>query len=207
MPPLPPVTQFLMLLCTAVYCLQVILPSIGIDLSSWIALWPIGSGRFMPWQVVTYAFAHASFTHLLFNMLGLWMFGSELELLWGQKRYLQFVAAGILAGAATFLVLAMLGIGFGVAVGISAALYALLMASAMLFPNRTVMPIVPPIPMKMRTFVLVFGGISLVMGLMSGSVMVALTHLGGMIGGYLMIQYWRGKPPFGGSGRGPRRVH
>jgi membrane associated rhomboid family serine protease len=92
-------------------------------------------------------------------------------------------------------------------VGISAALYALLMASAMLFPNRTVMPIVPPIPMKMRTFVLVFGGISLVMGLMSGSVMVALTHLGGMIGGYLMIQYWRGKPPFGGSGRGPRRVH
>lgn len=207
MPPLPPVTQFLMLLCTAVYCLQVILPSVGIDLTPWIALWPIGFGRFMPWQVVTYAFAHASFTHLLFNMLGLWMFGSELELLWGQKRYIQFIVAGILAGAATFLLLAALGIGFGVAVGISAALYALLMASAMLFPNRTVMPIVPPIPMKMKTFVLVFGGISLVLGFMSGSAMVALTHLGGMIGGYLMIQYWRGKPPFGGGRRGPRRVH
>jgi membrane associated rhomboid family serine protease len=211
MPPLPPVTQFLMLVCTAVYCLQVILPSMGIDLTPWIALWPLGVGRFMPWQVVTYAFAHASFTHLLFNMLGLWMFGSELELLWGQKRYLQFMLAGVLAGAITFLLLAAFIGVYGIAVGISAALYALLMACAMLFPNRTVMPIVPPIPMKMKNFVLIFGGLSLLIGFYQGQVLVELTHLGGMLGGYLMIQYWRGRPPFGGLGGrgrgGPRRLH
>ena len=69
------------------------------------ALWPLHSGRFMPWQVVSYAFLHGDFLHLFFNMLGLWMFGAELERLWGQQRYWQFLLASVLAAAATQLLI------------------------------------------------------------------------------------------------------
>src|SRR5262245_38636083 len=92
--PLPPVTQALMLICTAVFCLQLFLP-----LGQWLALYPIGSGQFAPWQLLTYAFLHGDVLHLFFNMLGLWMFGSELERLWGQRRFIHMLLAGALAAA------------------------------------------------------------------------------------------------------------
>ena len=95
MPPIPPVTRNLMLACTAVFCLQLFIPLFDV----WFALWPVASGRFQPWQMVSYAFLHGGMGHLFFNMLGLWMFGSELERLWGQKRYMQFLLAGVLAAA------------------------------------------------------------------------------------------------------------
>ena len=66
-------------------------------------------GGFLPWQVVSYAFLHGSFGHLFFNMLGLWMFGAELERLWGAKRYIHFYAASVLAAAATQLIVTLLG--------------------------------------------------------------------------------------------------
>jgi membrane associated rhomboid family serine protease len=97
MPTLPPVTKILMLACVAVFCVQ-LLP-LGLPLNL-LALWPIGSGRFWPWQPVTYAFLHGDMLHLFFNMLGLWMFGSELERLWGGRRYWQFLLASVLAAAA-----------------------------------------------------------------------------------------------------------
>ena len=95
MPPIPPITKYLMLACTAIFCVQQI-----VFLNGLFALFPLGSGNFMPWQVVTYAFLHGSLLHLFFNMLGLWMFGSEIERLWGQRRYWQFLLAGVLAAAA-----------------------------------------------------------------------------------------------------------
>jgi membrane associated rhomboid family serine protease len=70
----------------------------------------------------------------------------------------------------------------------------------MLFPNRVIMPLFPPIPMKARTFVFVFGGLELLLGLAGSSGVAHFAHLGGMVGGFLMIRYWRGQPPFG-SGR------
>ena len=78
MPPIPPVTKALLLTCTGVYALSTLLPW----LNMLFALWPLSSGRFLPWQPVSYAFLHGSLFHLFFNMLGLWMFGAELELLW-----------------------------------------------------------------------------------------------------------------------------
>lgn len=194
MPHLPPVTKFLMLACTAVFCLQFLVP---IDL--WLGLWTLNSGRFMPWQVVTHAFLHLGIAHLFFNMLGLWMFGAELEMLWGSRRFAQYLLASVLAGAATFLLVGLvLNVG-GYAVGISAGLYGLLMASALLFPERTIMPLFPPIPMKMKVFAVVFGAITLVLAI-AGNSPAEFTHLGGALGGYLMIRYWRGQPPFGGRG-------
>lgn len=192
MPAVPPVTKALMLLCTAMFCLQFLLPVQGP-----LALWPLPSGRFWPWQVLTYAFLHGSVMHLFFNMLGLWMFGSELERLWGQRRYLTFLLAGVLAAAAMQLLVTQLMHSPTPTVGASGGLFALLLAFGMLFPNRVIMPLFPPIPMKARTFVIVFGVLELVLGLSGGSGVAHFAHLGGMVGGYLMIRYWRGRPPFG----------
>jgi membrane associated rhomboid family serine protease len=195
MPLLPPVTRTLMLICTAVFCLQVFLP-----LERWFALWPLASGLFMPWQVLSYAFLHGGMFHLFFNMLGLWMFGSELERLWGQKRYIHFLIAGVLAAAAAQLIVTGLSGSMAPTVGASGGLFALLLAFGMLFPDRVIMPLFPPIPMKARTFVIVFGVLELVLGAADRSGVAHFAHLGGMVGGYLMIRYWRRQPPFG-SGR------
>lgn len=191
MPPIPPITQFLMLACTAIFCLQLFTPLID----RWFALFPLASGYFMPWQVLSYAFLHGGMIHLFFNMLGLWMFGAELEMLWGRKRYLVFLAIGAIFGGLLFLVATALpGAGLSRLVGASGGLYALLIAAAMYFPDRTVMPLFPPIPMKMKVFVIVFGVIALLLS-WTGD-LGSLAHLGGMLGGWLTIRYWRGLPPF-----------
>ncbi|MEO8296194.1 MAG: rhomboid family intramembrane serine protease [Burkholderiales bacterium] len=193
MPQLPPTTKILMLACTVMFCVQLLL---GRWVEGLFALWPIGSGLFMPWQLLTYAFLHGSFTHLLFNMLGLWMFGAELEQIWGRKRYLQYLAASALAGAVCQLaVTALLG-SFGATLGASGALYGLLLAFGMMFPERTIVPLIPPIPMKAKVFVAVFGGLELLFGLMGGSGVAHFAHLGGMLGGWLMFRFWRGQAPF-----------
>ena len=191
MPPLPPVTQALLLACVAAFCVNLFVP-----LDAWFALWPLASGQFFPWQVVTYAFLHGDTLHLFFNMLGLWMFGSEIERLWGRNRYLQFLLASVLTAALAQLVITFLTGSRVPTVGASGGLYGLLLAFGMLFPNRTIMPLFPPIPMKARTFVIVFGVLELLLGLWGRSGIAHFAHLGGMLGGYLMILYWRGRGPF-----------
>jgi membrane associated rhomboid family serine protease len=196
MPPIPPLTQALMLICTAVYCLGFFVP-----LEYWFALWPLGTGLFRPWQLVSYGFLHGDLTHLIFNMLGLWMFGAELERLWGRHRYWQFLLASLLAAAAMQLLITWLTASRVPTVGASGALFGLLLAFGMLFPNRIIVPLIPPIPMKARTFVIVFGVLELVLGLYGRSGVAHFAHLGGMLGGFLMIRYWRGQPPFGTNRR------
>ena len=193
MPPLPPITQALLLINVALFAADLLF---GRMLTALFALWPLGT-HFMPWQVLTYAFLHGSVGHLFFNMLGLWMFGSELERLWGGKRYLQFYFASVLTAALTQLVVGLL-IGGAPTVGASGGLFGLLLAFGMMFPNRIIMPLFPPIPMKAKTFVMVFGGLELLFGVTGTASGVAhFAHLGGMLGGFLMMRYWRGQPPFG----------
>ena len=194
MPPLPPLTKALMLICTAVFFAETF-----VRLDLWFALWPLQSGMFWPWQLVSYGFLHGSLMHLAFNMLGLWMFGSELERLWGRERYAWFLLASLLAAALTQLLITWLAASNVPTVGASGALYGLLLAFGMLFPNRTIVLLIPPIPMKARTFVIVFGVIELVLGLVGRSGVAHFAHLGGMLGGWLMIRYWRGQAPFGRS--------
>ena len=197
MPSLPPVTQALLLSNVALFCL---IPFIGPWLTQLLALWPLGSG-FLPWQPVTYAFMHGSVSHLFFNMLGLWMFGAELERLWGPRRFAQFYAASVLSAALVQLlvqlIVAALDGSVHPTVGASGALFGLLLAFGMTFPNRTIVPLIPPIPMKAKTFVALYGGLELLFGV-TGTVsgIAHFAHLGGMLGGYLMICYWRGRPPF-----------
>jgi len=194
MPSLPPVTQALLLANVAMFFLERL---VGGALLGPLALWPIGSGEFWPWQIGSYAFLHGSFEHLFFNMLGLWMFGSELEQVWGQKRYLQFYAASVVAAALTqLLVNALLG-SIAPTVGASGGLYGLLLAYAMIFPNRTIL-LFFVIPMKAKYLVVLFGLIELYQGVyVMNSGVAHFAHLGGMLGGLLTLRFWRRQPPFG----------
>ena len=191
MPYLPPVTKALMLACVAGFCLNLFVP-----LDRWLALWPLMSGHFMPWQVLSYAFLHGDMLHLFFNMLGLWMFGAELEQLWGSRRFWQFLLAAVVVAAITQLLITLFAGSNVPTVGASGALFGLLLAFGMLFPNRTIMPLFPPIPMKARNFVILFGGIELLMGVWGGSGIAHFAHLGGMLGGWLMIRHWRRSGPW-----------
>ena len=199
MPPMPPITQALMLINVGVFCLQFL---VGPLMDGLFALWPVGHG-FLPWQIATYAFLHGGPMHLFFNMLGLWMFGAELELLWGRKRFIQFYAASVLTAALCQLLVCAVIQSPNPTVGASGGLFGLLLAFGLLFPDRTIMPLFPPIPMKAKIYVALFGGLELVLGFLSPLGGVAhFAHLGGMLGGYLMLRFWRGQPPFGrGGGR------
>lgn len=193
MPPLPPVTQFLLLANVAMFFLGELL---GPGLLAPFWLWPIGTS-FWPWQLGTYAFIHGSFNHLFFNMLGLWMFGAELEQVWGRKRYVTFFAASVLAAAVVqLLVNAALG-STAPTVGASGGLFGLLLAFAMIFPNRIIL-LFFVIPMKAKYLVLLYGLLELYQGVyVMNSGVAHFAHLGGMLGGLLTIRYWRGQAPFG----------
>jgi membrane associated rhomboid family serine protease len=194
MPPIPAVTKALILSCVVMFCAQLLLPP---RFEGLLALWPVDSGRFMPWQLVSYGLLHGDMVHLFFNMLGLWMFGGEIERLWGGRRYLQFIVASVLSAALVQMLWTQITHSSAPTVGASGALFGLLLAFGMMFPNRTIMPLFPPIPMKAKVFVAVFGGLELLFGLSGAMGIAHFAHLGGMLGGFLMIQYWRGRPPFG----------
>ncbi|ALT77408.1 MULTISPECIES: rhomboid family intramembrane serine protease [unclassified Roseateles] len=188
MPPIPSVTKAFMLACVGLYCVFYLVPG----LRPWFELWPLMSGNFMPWQVLSYAFMHGSEWHLFFNMLGLWMFGSELERVWGAKRYTHILLASTLAAALVQLLVTFLMGSMAPTVGASGALFGLLLSFGMLFPDRIIVPLFPPIPMKAKYFVAIFGALELLLGVFNNGGGVAhFAHLGGMLGAWLLIRYWR----------------
>jgi len=194
-PSVPPATQILIIANVAIYLLENIAGGTFIAL---FALWPLSSG-FLPWQIVTYAFLHAGLGHLLLNMFALYMFGGEIERVVGRRRYLTFYFVCVLsAAAAQLLVTAGLAAPPYPTVGASGGVFGVLLAFAMYFPNRTILLIIPPIPMPAWLFVTLFGILELYFGVTGTQAGVAhFAHLGGMVGGYLMIRRWRGRPPFG----------
>ena len=212
---IPPVTRTLLIANVAVSVLQLLL---GNALTDWLALWPLGSearnafdsvGTFMPWQLLTYGFAHGDFMHLFFNMLVLYMFGAPLEMVWGERRFATYFLLAIMGAGVCQLIVAALAGSQASVVGASGAVYALLLGYGMLFPNQKVMLLFPPIPMKARTFVILFGVGALVLGMTGLQPGVAhFAHLGGMISGWLMIRHWRNQGRGGrGGGSGGRRDH
>jgi membrane associated rhomboid family serine protease len=185
----------LLLLVTVAFSAMALLGAGG--LFEWFALWPLGSG-FAPWQLASYALLHGGLFHLAFNMYGLWMFGSELERLWGPRRLLQYYVVCVLVAGAVQLVVASDAPVPYPTVGASGGLFGLLLGYAMLFPNRTIVLLIPPIPMPAWVFAVVFGVIELTLGLSGAQSGIAhFAHLGGMAGGWLMLRYWRGQSPFG----------
>ena len=193
MPPMPPITQALLLINVAVFFINQLF---GQVFTQWFALWPLGAG-FLPWQVISYAFLHGGYEHLFFNMLGLWMFGSELERIWGPRRFIQFYTASVLAAAAAQLAVAALTGSVYPTIGASGGLFGLLLAFGMMFPHRTIL-LFFVIPIPARMLVVLYGAFELYQGVTGSQAGVAhFAHLGGMLGGFLMMRYWQGKPPFG----------
>ena len=191
---MPPFTQALIIVNILGYLLEMMLGGIVLQ---WFALWPGGLPWAAPWQLITYSFLHAGVTHLAFNMFGLWMFGADLERVWGSKRLAIAYFASVLTGGLAQLLVGAGAYG-GPVVGASGGVFGLLLAYAMLFPNRTIIPLFPPIPMPVKVFALLYGGLELILGVTGSQAGVAhFAHLGGMLGGFLALQYFRGRAPFG----------
>ena len=156
--------------------------------------------RLFIWQPVTYMFLHAGVFHILFNMLALWMFGVELERLWGRDFFLKYYFVTGVGAAVTTLLLALLpgalgtSMRFSVTVGASGAIYGLLLAYALSFPDRPIyMWALFPIPAKY--FVLIMGAIAFMSSVGGNQGGVANTaHLGGLAFGYLYLRVWRKRP-------------
>ena len=162
---------------------------------------------FKPFQLITYMFMHGGFWHIFFNMFSLYMFGSVIESYWGGKKFfLYYMTCGIGAGLINELVM-YLQIAFAETpglveaainrvptVGASGAIYGLLLAYGMMFPNNVLQFVFPPIAMKAKWMVIIFGAIELLSGLSGrGGNVAHFAHLGGMIFGVIMILYWKKK--------------
>jgi membrane associated rhomboid family serine protease len=164
-----------------------------------LALWPLtpidGRVYFHVWQIVTYAFLHSTenIGHLLFNMLGLWMFGTEIERYVGSRRLLTCYFASVITAALTQLFVPQwLGAPPAATIGASGGVFGLLLAYALLFPHRKVVPLIPPIPMPAWVFAAVYAGLELFMGVTGTLSGIAhFAHLGGMIGSALVVMRWR----------------
>jgi membrane associated rhomboid family serine protease len=191
----PPVTRALLLANVAIFILQLLTGNLLIGP---FALWPFASPQyrgapgFEIWQLVTYGFLHGSLTHLLFNMLALYMFGGDIERLLGPRRYLVYYFVCVVGAAVAQL--AVLG---GMdrppvpTVGASGGVFGLLLAFGLAFPHRRVMLIFPPIPMPAWLFVTLYGLLELYLGITgSGQGVAHFAHLGGMAAGSLLLVHW-----------------
>jgi membrane associated rhomboid family serine protease len=149
--------------------------------------------QFRIWQPVTYMFLHGTIGHILFNMLALWMFGTELERMWGTRAFLKYYfATGIAAAVTTILVslapAPVIGrMYYTTTIGASGAIYGLLLAYGLLFPNRPIyLYFVFPIPAKY--FVMIMGAIALLSAMGDSGGVAHITHLGGLVAGYLILR-------------------
>lgn len=193
---MPAVTRALLIANVTLFLAQMF----GVlELRSLFALWPPGSPRYHVWQLISYAFLHGSLAHITLNMLALWMFGSELERLWGGRRFLLTYLISVLVAALTQIVVSGYLFGYGgPMIGASGGVFGLLLAYALYFPNRRVMLLIPPIPLRSRTFVMVYAALELFLGVTQTQAGVAhFAHLGGLLGGWLGVQYFRGRGLFG----------
>jgi len=192
---MPPITAALIGVNVAAFLLQSLIPGLVVP----FALWPLAASAadpsvgFAPWQLVTYAFLHGSFMHLAFNMFALYMFGSAIEQVFGPRRYLLYYFVSVVSAALTQLLVAGFSDVVYPTIGASGGVFGLLLAYGLYFPNTRLMLLFPPIPMRARVFVTLYAVLELVLGVTGTEEGVAhFAHLGGMIGGYLLLRWWRG---------------
>ena len=195
-----PVVKNLLIINVLVFLAQQAMPQIT---SQFVGHYPLGGG-FEPWQVISHMFMHGGVGHLFFNMFALVVFGSALERVWGSKRFLQFY---LLCGIGAFLIFeATVGYSLynligqvsiehpiGLVIGASGAVYGLLLGFGMLFPNTELMLLFPPIPIKAKYFVILYGLLELSMAMSNnqGDNVAHVAHLGGMVIGYILIKKWQ----------------
>ena len=215
---MPTVTKNLLIINVLVFLASYVLKGYGVDLNNMFGLHFILASDFRIYQLFTYIFLHGGFEHLFFNMFAVWMFGRILEHVWGPKRFLfYYFVCGVGVGLCQELMQYIdyvvelapyarvdMGGGFIVSmgeylnymntVGASGAVYGILLAFGMLFPNEQMFIFPLPVPIKAKYFVVGYAVIELVLGLTNqGGNIAHFAHLGGMLFGFLLIMYWRKK--------------
>ncbi|MBI3662059.1 MAG: rhomboid family intramembrane serine protease [Acidobacteria bacterium] len=194
---LTPAVKALLIANGVVFVLQSLAP-VGVDvaINHWLGLVPRGVTHGLRlWQPFTYLFLHGTFWHLFWNMLALWMFGCDLERVWGQRRFLSYYfLTGVGAACINILVKTIADPG-GLSssliptIGASGAIYGILIAAAVLFPDRRIYMILPPVELPMRVYVFIMGAISFFGTIgASGDNVSHVSHLGGMLVGYLYLR-------------------
>lgn len=183
---IPPATKLVLVVTVGVFLLE----ASGVDFTPF-ALWPLGGG-FAPWQILTYGVLHASVTHVLFNMFAVYMFGAPMEYVWGGARFLLYYVGCIVSAAIAQLIVDAAMASPYPTIGASGGVFGILLAFAMYFPRQRVVLLIPPIPMPAWLFVTLYGALELYLGVTGSQAGVAhFAHLGGMLGGWLMLRRWR----------------
>ena len=207
---MPPVVKNLIMINVLMYLITIIT---GNFMYENFALFYFKSPFFKPYQLVTHMFMHGGFTHILFNMYTLYIFGCVLERVWGSQKFLFYyfvtgIGAALLHMGVMYLQLRGYIADFNAGdmfaqssiqsilvtptVGASGAIYGLLLAYGMLFPDNIMQLIFPPVALKAKWFVIIFGALELLLGLSGrGGDVAHFAHLGGMIFGFFLILYWK----------------
>jgi membrane associated rhomboid family serine protease len=187
----PPIVKNLIIINVLVFLAQLVLDR-QILLTPRIGLWPVDFPLFRPYQIVTHMFSHGSFTHILFNMFALWMFGKILENVWGPKRFLFFyLACGIGAAAFHLLIQFLMG-GGSLTIGASGAVMGVMVGFAYLFPNTEMFILFLPFPIKAKWVAIAYVAIDLFSGIanVAGDNIAHFAHLGGAITGFILVLIW-----------------
>ncbi|NTV47018.1 MAG: rhomboid family intramembrane serine protease [Chlorobiales bacterium] len=188
---MPPAIKAIILANVLVFVAQLLTP-FGGALTGIGALWPIGSGNFEIWQPISYMFLHGGFTHIFFNMFALWMFGAEIENYWGTRQFtIYYFTCGI--GAALINLLATMN-EMVPTVGASGAVFGILLAFGMMFPNRYIY-LYFFFPVKAKYFVAGYAAIEFFSTFNTLSPVAHFAHLGGMLIGYIYIKIMQRELP------------
>lgn len=202
------VVMNLMILNAIVFLAQTVLPQ-GMGGERMVDMFGLhfwGAKDFRLYQVVTYMFLHGNFSHLFFNMFALWMFGRILEYDLGSKRFLIFymvcgIGAALCNMGVNFLTIEFSGdmmqkaaAFYGKTIGASGAVFGVLLAFGVMHPNDRIMLLIPPIPMKAKYFVIIYGLLEFFLGVTdTGSNIAHFAHVGGMLFGWMLLIYWKRK--------------
>ncbi len=192
----PPAIKWLIIVNTAIFVLGYLSPVLNQQLRMFFALYAQGvvHGVGMPffWQPFTYMFLHGGIWHLLFNMLTLWFFGVQLEQDWGTRRFLKYYfLCGIVAGLCVLAANVLVGDWYTPTIGASGAIFGVLVAFGVLYPNQTVLMSFL-FPIKAKYMVMIYAGIELLMTFGPNTGISTIAHLGGMAFGYI---YLKGRLP------------
>ncbi len=181
-----PVVLNLIIINALVFFAQMVFDGETARVTTMLALWPLKTTFFEPYQLVTHMFTHGGWGHILFNMFALWSFGTTLERVWGPKKFLIFyLTCGLAAGVAQ------LFLSDAPAVGASGAIMGLLAAFGYLFPNTELLVFPVPFPVKAKYFIAVIAAIDLFGGVYStGSNIAHFAHLGGLLMGFILVIIW-----------------
>lgn len=189
----PPVVKNLIIINALFFLAEVILPNgLGDLLIDKLGLYPWQSPNFRLYQLITHMFLHGGIAHLFMNMFALWMFGRTLEYELGSQRFLTFY---MVCGIGAALIQYLTALAFGelplVLVGASGAVMGLLLAFGVMHPNAVIMLLIPPIPMKAKWFVIIYAVIELFLGWRGVGNVAHFAHVGGMLWGFLLLQWWK----------------